>query len=94
MANGRPTSLRMGFGGREAFQSGMRGFRVPSTSQINASVGWEREQNEIREIVAKHPELGILVREMITAQTAKQEWCTTYILQALHGRLAQKKNEP
>src|SRR5438128_1656477 len=94
MANDPPTSLGMRFGGKEAFQSGMRGFRVPSTSQINASLAWEREQQEIRDIVAKNPELGALVRKMIAAQwSVRRQLCTTDILHALHVRLARKSKK-
>jgi hypothetical protein len=93
MANGQPTSLRMGFGGKDALRSGIRGFRVKSTAQLNATVGWEREQVQIREIVTRHPELGDLVRQMVAAQTALGELCTSHILEALHGRLAQKSKK-
>jgi hypothetical protein len=90
MANDQPTSLRMGCGGKDALRSGISGFRVKSTSQLNAVVGWEREQAEIREIIKNHPELGDIVREMVAAQTKRQEWCTTYILQELHYRVSMK----
>ena len=80
----------MGFGGQDALRSGIRGFRVKSTSQLNATVAWEREQAEIRGIVKQHPELGGIVREMVASQTAKQEWCTTHILGELRYRLAKK----
>jgi hypothetical protein len=93
MANDPPTSLGMRFGAKEAFQSGMSGFRVPTTSQMNASIGWEREQAEIRKLVKEHPEFSDMVREMIAEQTARKEWCTTYILQALHWKIAQKSKK-
>jgi hypothetical protein len=90
MANDPPTNLRMGFGAKDAVRSGIRGFRVKSTSQLNASVAWEREQEEIRQIVKEHPELGDLVREIVARQTERRLWCTTVILDALLTRLKNK----
>lgn len=90
MANDDPTSLSMRFGGKEAFRSGVRGFRVRSTSQLNAMVGWLREEAQIRELVARHPELGPVVRNIVADQAKTKILSTTRIIQGLYAALANK----
>ena len=55
MANDPPTSLGMRFGGKDAFASGMKGFSVPSTWQMNFHVWQERDLKELRAFLDANP---------------------------------------
>jgi hypothetical protein len=87
MANDPPTSLRMGFGHRQARASGMGGFEEgPSTRQMNFDLEWREQEKEIRAIVEEYPAAGPVVRRMIEKQAAAKHWSVELILMELYRR--------
>lgn len=71
MANDDPTSRKMGFGGKQALASGITGFRVRSSSQMNAALAMKPMEKQMRDLVAKNPAL-----EPVILEIGKKLWDT------------------
>jgi hypothetical protein len=57
MANDKPTNLRMGFGGKQAFEAGIDGFGVPSSEDMNFHLRRERDVKELEKFLQENPSL-------------------------------------
>jgi hypothetical protein len=62
MANDPPTSLGVRFGGKQAHDSGMKGFSVPTTGQMNFHLEQERDLKKLTVFLDANPELRPLAK--------------------------------
>ena len=71
MPNDQPTSLRMGFGARQAFEAGIDGFSVPSTADMNVHLRTDHALKELDSFLKQNPSLRPRALELMQVQRAK-----------------------
>lgn len=78
MRNDDPTSLRRGFGYRDALVSGITDFRAPpEASKMNFDLKELAAKNELVALVKKSPAIGLELRKFMKANAGKfnsQDW--------------------
>lgn len=71
MVNDRPTTLRMDFGGKRAFEAGMTEFSVPTTTDMNAKRRWQGDVKKLRTFLEENPSLVPAFLKILKEHKAK-----------------------